>query len=235
MQDDKQILLVAQKNAAQDDPTADDIYDGRHDRDRSAAAEAARRHREGAGRGRRARAKITALHRQRGLLPGRGRRSSRTDADEERNVEALSRSVIAQFEQYIKLNKKIPPEVLVSVNQIDRAGKLADTIASHLALKDRRKAGTAGDSRRCLRAPGKVFSYMEGEDRRPAGREEDPQPRQAPDGEDPARVLSQRADEGDPEGAGRNRRRPRRAGRARREDQQDQAVQGSPRRRPWRS
>ena len=50
-------------------------------------------------------------------------------------LEALSRAVIAQFEQYIKLNKKIPPEVLVSINQIDEPSKLADTVASHLNLK----------------------------------------------------------------------------------------------------
>ena len=50
-------------------------------------------------------------------------------------LEALSRAVIAQFEQYIKLNKKIAPEVLVSINQIDEPSKLADTVASHLNLK----------------------------------------------------------------------------------------------------
>src|SRR5216684_1193439 len=61
-----------------------------------------------------------------------------------------------------------------------------------------------------------------------AGREANPLARQAPDGEDPARILSQRADEGDPEGA-RRRRRPRRAGRSGREDCQDQALQGSAR------
>ncbi len=43
--------------------------------------------------------------------------------------------MVGQFEQYIKLNKKIPPEVLVSLNQIEDPSKLADTVASHLALK----------------------------------------------------------------------------------------------------
>ena len=43
--------------------------------------------------------------------------------------------VVQLFEQYIKLNKKIPPEVLVSINQIDDPAKLADTVASHLTLK----------------------------------------------------------------------------------------------------
>ncbi|MEQ9448035.1 MAG: LON peptidase substrate-binding domain-containing protein, partial [Rhodospirillaceae bacterium] len=56
-------------------------------------------------------------------------------AEEDKELDALARSVVSQFEQYIKLNKKIPPEVLVSVNQIDNSSKLADTVASHLTLK----------------------------------------------------------------------------------------------------
>src|SRR6202000_2219217 len=66
-----------------------------------------------------------------------------------------------------------------------------------------------------------------------AGREADPLARQAPDGEDPARILSQRADEGDSEGA-RRRRRSRRTRRSRRENRQDQALEGSPREGPAR-
>lgn len=56
---------------------------------------------------------------------------------EEHDVEeeALSRAVLSQFEEYVKLSKKTPPEVLVSVSQIDDLDKLADTIASHLSLK----------------------------------------------------------------------------------------------------
>lgn len=50
-------------------------------------------------------------------------------------IEALMRSTLYQFEQYIKLSKKVPPEVLSSVNSIDDAGRLADVIASHLNLK----------------------------------------------------------------------------------------------------
>jgi len=62
--------------------------------------------------------------------------SVREDSDEDDSeLEALARSVVTQFEQYIKLNKKIPPEVLVSVNQIEEPAKLADTVASHLSLK----------------------------------------------------------------------------------------------------
>lgn len=50
-------------------------------------------------------------------------------------LEGLVRAVLSQFEEYVKLSKKIPPEVLVAVNQIDDNSKLADTIASHLTLK----------------------------------------------------------------------------------------------------
>lgn len=55
--------------------------------------------------------------------------------DTSTEVEALVRAVLSQFEEYVKLSKKTPPEVLVSVNQITDYGKLADTIASHLSLK----------------------------------------------------------------------------------------------------
>ena len=50
-------------------------------------------------------------------------------------IEALRRAVIAQFDQYVKLNKKIPPEILTSIAGIEEAGRLADTIAAHLPLK----------------------------------------------------------------------------------------------------
>ena len=78
MKDDKQILLVTQKNAAQDDPSTADIYRRRHDRHRAAAAQAARRHGQGAGRGRPARPHH-ALRRQRGILPGLCRPDRRQD------------------------------------------------------------------------------------------------------------------------------------------------------------
>lgn len=58
-----------------------------------------------------------------------------TSSTKESELEALMRSVIAQFEQYIKLNRKIPPDVLITINQIDDPAKLSDTIASYLTLK----------------------------------------------------------------------------------------------------
>ena len=50
-------------------------------------------------------------------------------------IEALARSAVSQFESYVKLNKKISPEVLGTISQIEDYSKLADTIASHLAIK----------------------------------------------------------------------------------------------------
>ena len=55
--------------------------------------------------------------------------------DHDVEEEALSRAVLSQFEEYVKMSKKTPPEVLVSVSQIENLNKLADTIASHLSLK----------------------------------------------------------------------------------------------------
>ncbi|MES2483230.1 MAG: endopeptidase La, partial [Pseudomonadota bacterium] len=56
-------------------------------------------------------------------------------ADVSSEVEALRRAVMQQFDQYVKLNKKIPPEILTSISSIDDPGRLADTIAAHLPLK----------------------------------------------------------------------------------------------------
>ena len=133
MKDDKQILLVAQKNAAQDDPSANDIYkvgtvstvlqllklpDGTV----KVLVEGVQR------------AKITSYADNEDFFLAEGELINEDESLTE-ELEALSRSVVSQFEQYIKLNKKIPPEVLVSLNQIEDPGKLADTVASHLALK----------------------------------------------------------------------------------------------------
>lgn len=77
-------------------------------------------------------------------------------------VEALSRSVVSQFERYVKLNKKVSPEVVTSLSQIDNASKLVDTIASHLTLK-------ISDRQKVLEEPGVsrrlelVYSFMESE------------------------------------------------------------------------
>ena len=57
------------------------------------------------------------------------------DTCDEKEMDVLSRSVISRFEQYVKLNKKIPPEILTSLAGIDQPGRLADTVAAHMALK----------------------------------------------------------------------------------------------------
>jgi ATP-dependent Lon protease len=57
------------------------------------------------------------------------------DRHDEREIDVLVRSIIAQFEQYVKLNKKVPPEILTSLSGIDDPGRLADTVAAHMALK----------------------------------------------------------------------------------------------------
>jgi ATP-dependent Lon protease len=57
------------------------------------------------------------------------------DTTEDKEAEATRRALVAQFDQYVKLNKKIPPEILTSLVGIDEAGRLADTIAAHLPLK----------------------------------------------------------------------------------------------------
>ena len=74
------------------------------------------------------------------FVPGEGFMKVTAEILPEDNVndvetEALARAVMSQFEEYVKLSKKVPPEVLVSVSQIDDYNKLADTIASHLTLK----------------------------------------------------------------------------------------------------
>ncbi len=83
-------------------------------------------------------------------------------AGEPQEMAALGRTVVSQFEQYIKLNKKIPPEVLVSINQIDDPAKLADTVASHLTLKIPEKQELLETEAVSERLE-KVFGYMEGE------------------------------------------------------------------------
>ena len=133
MQDDKQILLVAQKNAGNDDPAPDEIYSvgtvgtilqllKLPDGTVKVLVEGSRR-----GRILRYVDNDAFFEVEAELLDD--------EDDEGRDVEALSGSAINHFEQYLKLNKKIPPEVLVSLNQIEEPSKLSDTIISHLTLK----------------------------------------------------------------------------------------------------
>ncbi len=160
MKDDKQILLVTQKNAAQDDPSRRYLR-GRHRRHRSTALKlpdgTVKVLVEGGYR-----AKITKFADNEAFFVAEA--VALTDAAEPtgKEVEALARSVVSQFEQYIKLNKKVPPEVLVSINQIEDPSKLADTVASHLSLKISEKQelleiGSVGERLE------KIYAFMEGE------------------------------------------------------------------------
>ena len=133
MRADKQIVLVAQKQADVDDPKADDLYEigtlatilqllklpdgtvkvlveggARARVDRLVSAEFFS-------------AAVTALPDLEGY--------------DEREIDVLVRSVITQFEQYVKMNKKVPPEILTSLAGIEQPGRLADTVAAHMALK----------------------------------------------------------------------------------------------------
>jgi len=133
MKDDKQILLVAQKNASQDDPTTDDIHSvgtiGTVLQLLKLPDGTVKVLVEGG-----ARARITEFIDNEDFFQVHAEPIPADDGDPQ-EVEAMSRSVLAQFEHYVKLNKKVPPEVLVSINQIDDPAKLADTIASHLSIK----------------------------------------------------------------------------------------------------
>lgn len=77
-------------------------------------------------------------------------------------TEALSRAVLSQFEEYVKLSKKVPPEVLVSVSQIEDYNKLADTIASHLSLKINEKQALL-EGRTLKERFNKILEFMDAE------------------------------------------------------------------------
>src|SRR5687767_10094840 len=133
MRADKRIMLVAQRQPDVDDPKVDDLYrigtvatvlqllklpDG-----------TVKVLVEGVDR-----ARIDKLH------SGEHYSADATplpDAEgyDERELDVLGRSVISQFEQYVKLNKKVPPEVLTALAGIEHAGRLADTVAAHMSLK----------------------------------------------------------------------------------------------------
>ena len=137
MEADRRIMLVAQKAAAKDEPAVEDMFgvgcvatilqmlklpDGTvkvlvegQQRAKVNKIEEGELHFT---------SKVTPVEPEL-ALPG----------DKASEVEALRRAVMQQFDHYVKLNKKIPPEILTSISSIDDAGRLADTIAAHLPLK----------------------------------------------------------------------------------------------------
>ena len=133
MKDDKQILLIAQKNASQDDPGPDDIYSigtlgtvlqllKLPDDTVKVLVEGGRRVKVVGYTGRADFFEANAVD-----MP--------ESTGETAELQAAARTVVSEFENYVKLNKKVPPEVVVSINKIEDPAKLADTISAHLALK----------------------------------------------------------------------------------------------------
>lgn len=133
MEAGKQILLLAQKSAAKDEPSPEDLYgvgtvatvlqmlklpDGTV----KVLVEGTQR------------AEVLEVQADNGYFNADAK-ALPADPDANHEVEAMRRALIAQFDQYVKLNKKIPPEILTSLAGIDNAGRLADTIAAHLPLK----------------------------------------------------------------------------------------------------
>lgn len=133
MENDKQVFLVAQKDAAIDDPKAEDVYSTGTvatilqmlklpDGTVKVLVEGAQR------------AKINKFVETEEYFSAEIEYvEPKTDLGDD--IEVLIRSAISQFEGYVKLNKKIPPEVLTSVSGIDDAEQLADTMAAHMPLK----------------------------------------------------------------------------------------------------
>ena len=160
MKGDKQILLIAQKAADVDDPKADDLYrvgtlatilqllklpDG-----------TVKVLVEGVARAR-VDSLLAAEFFAAQLVP-----MLDIDVYDEREIDVLTRSVVSQFEQYVKMNKKVPPEVLTSLAGIEQAGRLADTVAAHMALKlaEKQKVLEIADIRQRLEH---VLAQIEGE------------------------------------------------------------------------
>ena len=160
MQNDKKILLVAQKDAGDDDPGVDDIYNV------GVIASVLQLLKLPDGTVKvlvegEARATVEDYVRTEDYFEAEAR-FIEEEAVDDTEIEALARSVIGQFESYVKLNKRVPPEVIVSINQIEDYAKLADTVASHLNIKLSEKQELleiAGVNERLER----VYALMEGE------------------------------------------------------------------------
>ena len=140
MESDRRIMLVAQKAAAKDDPLVTDMFDvgcvstilqmlKLPDGTVKVLVEGQQRARVNT-------IEEGELHFSANVTPVDATVEPATKArGKASEIEALRRAVMQQFDQYVKLNKKIPPEILTSISSIDEAGRLADTIAAHLPLK----------------------------------------------------------------------------------------------------
>ena len=135
MQEDKKILLVAQKNAEVDDPSVEDIYEigtlstilqllKLPDGTVKVLVEGAER------------VRITGYENTDAFFTAHiDVLVQEEDGQESKELEVQTRSLLALFDQYVKLNKKVPPEILTSLSGIEEPGRLADTIAAHMSLK----------------------------------------------------------------------------------------------------
>ena len=160
MQEDKQILLITQKSPSEDEPSADDLYEvgtignilqllKLPDGTVKVLVEGGQR------------VQVTKYIEDGDFTEATAKLMEESSVVND-ELEALGRAVISQFEQYVKLNKKIPPEVLVSINQIDELEKMADTVASHLTLKIEEKQELL-ELETVTERLEKIYSFMEGE------------------------------------------------------------------------
>ena len=134
MEADKRIILLAQKSAETDDPAAADLYTV------GTLAQVLQLLKlpdgtikvlvEGT-----ARIGVSNVVERDGSLYGQGEEIDSTDAREPREIEAVARSLMGLFEQYVKTNRKLPPELLQTLAGIDEPSRLADTIAAHLGVR----------------------------------------------------------------------------------------------------
>ncbi|MCH1878818.1 endopeptidase La [Alcaligenes ammonioxydans] len=160
MESGNNIMLVAQKSAGKDDPAPEDLYEI------ACAASILQMLKlpdgtvkvlvEGLQRARITQVQDAETHFMASVVEVPG------DAGDAAETEALRRAVLSQFEQYVKLNKKIPQEILTSLTGIDDAGRLADTIAAHLPLKLEQKQGMLETPKAMERLEG-LLSQLEGE------------------------------------------------------------------------
>ena len=131
---DKQIVLIAQRNAEVDEPQIEDLYDvgtlstvlqmlKLPDGTIKVLV-------EGAGR-----ARINRLVEDQGHFLAEIEEIRSAQSADERELEVTARSLVSLFEQYVKLNRKVPPELLATLSGIDDPSRLADTVAAHLAIK----------------------------------------------------------------------------------------------------
>lgn len=142
MNNDRQVLLFTQKNASDDDPSPESLYEV------GTVASVLQLLKlpdgtvkvlvEGVSR-----ARVRKFTEREDYFEAVADIIEDSD-DDPVEIEALARSVVADFENYVKLNKKVSPEVVSSVTQIDEYSKLADTIASHLAVKISEKQDILG-------------------------------------------------------------------------------------------